>query len=86
MDIIQWNQYSSVLLEMTRTCSLDYFFLFLIALGQRYMGSFYLCVGFVLIFGSLNVTVLSLSGESLIKHNWTVFGKLQSLCFETTTK
>ena len=33
------------------------------------MGTFYLCVGFVLIFGSLNVKVLSLSGESLMKHN-----------------
>ena len=48
------------------------------------MGTLYLCVGFVLIFGSLNV--LSLIGESLIKHNRTVFGKLQSLCLETTTK
>ena len=33
------------------------------------MGTLYLCVGFVLIFGSLNVKVLSLSGESLMKHN-----------------
>ena len=65
---------------------LSLLFLFLIAPGQWSWVHCIFALAFVLIFGSLNVKVLSLSGESLMKHNWTVFGKLQSLCFETTTK
>ena len=60
-DNIQWNQYSSILLEMTRTCYLVYFSISHCS-RTTVMGTLYLCVGFVLIFGSLNV--LSLIGES----------------------
>ena len=48
---------------------LSLLFLFLIAPGQWSWVHYIFALAFVLIFGSLKVTVLSLSGESLIKHN-----------------